>query len=260
MDLAVVAGLVLAIAAIVVFYSMEGGDLTAILMAAPMILTIFGAIGCAVTGSTLPDLKKLPASFLRAFTARIPRPDEHVHEIVDLAGRARREGLLALEERVHAVEDPFLRRGLELVIDGNDPDELAEMLSTEIETKRSADHQAAKFFRDAGGYAPTIGIVGTVLSLVQVLGHLSDPAHLGEMIASAFTATLWGLLSANAFWLPLASRLDRISEHECAQMELSLEGIIAIQDGSSPRVVEQKLHSLLPPDTGSRSEPAAEAA
>jgi chemotaxis protein MotA len=115
-----------------------------------------------------------------------------------------------------------------------------------VDTKRANDRAAAKLFADMGGYAPTIGIIGTVLGLVKVLGHLSAPSQLGAEIASAFVATLWGVMSANVFWLPVSNRLKRLSEAECEQMEVVIEGVLAIQAGANPRLIEQKLQSLLP--------------
>ncbi|MFC7479754.1 motility protein A [Luedemannella flava] len=173
--------------------------------------------------------------------------------MVSLAQRARREGLLALEDEAREVSDPFLRRGLELAIDGTDPEELSEILHAEVAAKRKSDRVAAKIFSDMGGYAPTIGIIGTVIGLVHVLEQLSDPNSLGPLIAGAFVATLWGVLSANIIWLPIANRLKRMSELECDQMELAIEGVLAIQSGSNPRLVAQRLKSLLPPDAQGES-------
>jgi chemotaxis protein MotA len=166
---------------------------------------------------------------------------------VKLADRARREGLLALEDAIKAVEDPFLRKGLELAVDGTDPEELREILEAEVGAKKKADAFGAKLLADMGGFAPTIGIIGTVLGLVHVLENLSNPGQLGHLIAGAFVATLWGVMTANVLWLPMSNRAKRLSELECAQMEMSVEGILAIQAGANPRVVAQKLRSLLPP-------------
>ncbi|HEX3003059.1 MAG TPA: MotA/TolQ/ExbB proton channel family protein, partial [Angustibacter sp.] len=116
----------------------------------------------------------------------------------------------------------------------------------------AADKQAAKLFADMGGYAPTIGIIGTVLGLVHVLENLSKPDQLGHLIAGAFVATLWGILSANVMWLPISNKLKRVSEVQCHQMELVVEGVLAIQSGTSPRVVQQKLQSFLPPQAAQK--------
>lgn len=246
MDPALLIGVVLSLVAIVGSVTMEGGNITAILLPAPMLLVFGGTIGAAVAGAVLRDATSLPRQLIRAITAKTVKPDAAVETLVRLAGKARREGLLALESEAAEVDDDFLRRGLQLAIDGTDSEEVAIILGSEVDTKRTADRAAAKIFENMGGYAPTIGIIGTVLGLVKVLSHLSSPSKLGAEIASAFVATLWGVMTANVFWLPMANRLKRISEAECDQMEVVIEGILAIQAGANPRLIEQKLHSLLP--------------
>ena len=252
MDPSVIIGVGLAIVAIVGATIMEGGSVGSMILLPPILLVIGGTIGAAMAGGLMRDVKALPKQLIRAFTAKVPDSDAVVQTIVGLAGRARREGLLALESEAADVEDEFLRRGLQLAIDGTDAEEVALILSTEVDTKRAADKAGAKLFADMGGYAPTIGIIGTVMGLVRVLGHLSSPDRLGSEIASAFVATLWGVMSANVLWLPIGSRLKRLSEAECEQMEVVIEGILAIQSGSNPRLVEQKLLSLLPPSASAK--------
>jgi chemotaxis protein MotA len=249
MDPATIIGLVLAVAAIVAMITLEGGNIGAIFLPAPLILVFFGSIGAAMAGGLLSDAKAAAVALKRALLSKPASPDGTVEAVVGLAERARREGLLALETAVRDVEDDFLRQGLQAAIDGADPDELAEILSGRIETKRKADHQSAKFYEAMGGYAPTVGIIGTVLGLVHVLENLSQPEKLGHLIAGAFVATLWGVGTANVMWLPIAARLKRLSEVECQQMELVVEGVLAIQSGMSPRVVQQRLASMLPPDS-----------
>jgi chemotaxis protein MotA len=256
MDPSLAIGVVLALVAIVGSVTMEGGNIAAIVLPAPMLLVFGGTIGAAIAGGVLRDAKSLPKEMIRAFKSKTPSPDLVVETLVRLAGKARREGLLALESEAAEVDDPFLRKGLQLAIDGTDAEEVAIILSAEVDTKRATDKAAAKLFSDMGGYAPTIGIIGTVLGLVKVLGHLGSPTELGAEIASAFVATLWGVMSANVFWLPLASRLKRVSQAECEQMELIIEGILAIQAGANPRLIEQKLQSLLP----ARTKPEQDAA
>jgi chemotaxis protein MotA len=257
MDPSLVIGVVLALVAIVGSVTLEGGNIAAIALPAPMLLVFGGTIGAAIAGGILRDAKSLPKEMIRAFKSKTPSPDLAVQTLVRLAGKARREGLLALESEAAEVDDEFLRKGLQLAIDGTDAEEVAIILSTEVETKRSTDKAAAKLFSDMGGYAPTIGIIGTVLGLVKVLGHLGSPTELGAEIASAFVATLWGVMSANVFWLPLASRLKRVSQTECEQMELVIEGILAIQAGANPRLIEQKLQSLLPAGAAKPEQDAA---
>lgn len=256
MDPASIIGIGLAFAAIFASMIMEGGNPASILAVPALILVFGGTIGAVMAGGMLKDTVGLGKQLVRALTSKPVLPDELVDSVVALADRARREGLLALEDAVKDVSDPFLRRGLELAIDGTDPEELREILESEVDAKRKADKVGAKMFSDMGGYAPTIGIIGTVIGLVHVLENLSKPEELGHLIAGAFIATLWGVLTANVLWLPLGNRLKRISELECGHMELAVEGIISIQAGANPRLVAQKLRSLLPP-TGDAKAKAA---
>jgi chemotaxis protein MotA len=246
MDPSTVIGIGLALVAILGSMIMEGGNIGSLFLIPPMILVFGGTIGAAIAGTMLTDAKKMPKSMIRALKAKPASAEGNVEIIVAMAERARREGLLALEGDVAGVEDPFLRRALELAIDGTDADEVAELLGAEVDAKRSSDNAAAKLFHDMGGYSPTIGIIGTVIGLIHVLGSLTDPSSLGEKIAGAFVATLWGVMSANVFWFPLANRLKKVSEAECEQMELTIEGVLAIQAGSNPRMIAQKLQSMLP--------------
>jgi chemotaxis protein MotA len=247
MDPATLVGIGLAFAAIFGAAILEGASPMAIFLLSPMLLVFLGTFGAAMAGSTLKDFIGTMTAMPKFLTAKVTPPDEIVDTVVTLAERARKEGLLALEDAIRDVEDVFLKKGLELAIDGTDPEELAEILEAEIRAKKKADKVKSKLFTDMGGYAPTVGIIGTVMSLVHVLGMLSEPDKLGASIAVAFLATLWGVLSANILWLPIGKRIDRISELQAAQMELALEGILAIQSGSNPRLVAQKLKSLLPP-------------
>src|SRR4051812_4277102 len=254
MDPATALGILLAVGAIFGSMIMEGGNIGALFLPAPMMLVFGGTIGAAMAGSLMHDVKATPKHLMRAVKQKASAPGASVDTIVALAARARREGLLALEGEVAAVEDPFLRRALEMAVDGTDADEVADILGAEVDAKRASDSAAAKIFTDMGGFAPTIGIIGTVLGLVHVLGNLGDPNSLGEKIASAFVATLWGVMTANVFWFPMGNRLKRVSEVECEQMEMTIEGVLAIQAGSNPRLVAQKLNSMLGPAAGGGEE------
>jgi chemotaxis protein MotA len=257
MDPATLIGIAIAFIAIFTGNVMEGGNPLSIMLIPPMIIVFGGTIGAAVAGGTMADTKNAVTSLKRAFTGKPQAAADLVPVVVTLAEKARREGLLALEDAVRGLDDEFLKRGVTLAVDGTDPEELREIMEGEVYAKRASDKQSAKLFTDMGGYAPTIGIVGTVMGLVHVLENLANPDELGHMIAGAFVATLWGVLSANGLWLPIASRLKRLGELEAARMEVAIEGVVAIQAGSNPRVVAQKLKSLLP---DAKREPEKEAA
>ena len=209
-----------------------------------------------MAGGTIGDAKSSMKALKRAFTGGVTPAGDVVPTVVKLADRARREGLLALEDAMREIEDPFLVKGVTLAIDGTDPDEVRDILEGEMIAKSKSDKRAAKFFADCGAYAPTIGIIGTVMGLVHVLENLAQPEELGHLIAAAFIATLWGVMSANVMWLPIGNRLKRLSELEVAKMEIIIEGVAAIQSGANPRVVQHRLASLLPAE----QKPAAEAA
>ena len=248
MDPASLIGMALALGAILLTMILEGSSPMAIILIPPLVLVFGGTFGAAITGVTMNDVKKLGVWFkMGALPAKVPPASDSITVLVSLAEKARKEGLLALEAEVKKIEDPFLKRGLQMSIDGTDPEDLRAVLEGEISAKKAEDKVAAKFFGAMGGYAPTVGIIGTVIGLIHVMGSLSDPEALGPLIASAFVATLWGVLSGNVFWLPMQAKINRTTELQAAQMELLVEGIAEIQAGTSPRTVRAKLSSLVPP-------------
>lgn len=249
MDPATFAGIALAFGMVILSIFMEGSTPMSVILFPPMILVIGGTIGAGLASGTLKDVSRTMKNLSSWLTYKFPDAEKTVEEIVGLADKARREGLLALEDAARTVEDPFLRDGLQAAIDGTDPDDLRDMLEARIASKKASDKVSAKFFTNMGGYAPTVGIIGTVVSLVHVLENLSNPEQLGEMIGSAFVATLWGLLTANLIYLPIAARITRVSDLEASHMEMAVEGLLAIQAGANPRLVGQRLRSLMPPGT-----------
>jgi chemotaxis protein MotA len=246
MDPATLIGVLLGLLIIVLANVLEGGNPMSLLLVAPMLLVFGTTIMVTVAGGTMADAKNAVGSLKRAFTGGIPPADDLVPTVVALAEKARREGLLALEDQLKDIDDPFLVKGVTMAIDGTDSEELRDILEAEVHAKKARNRQGAKFFSDAGAYAPTIGIIGTIMGLVHVLENLAKPEELGHLIAGAFVATLWGVASANVIWLPIGSRLKRLGELEATRMEMTIEGIAAIQSGANPRIVAQKLRSLLP--------------
>ena len=248
MEIATPVGIVVAFVAVLGSFVMEGGNPAALMSPPSLILVFVGTLAICVASNRMTDIGGIFKAFLRCvLPGKKVDSAATVTELMTYADVARRDGLLALEERAKSVEDPFLKRGLELVIDGTDSEEVADALEMEIAALRERHKVAAKWFSDAGGFAPTLGIIGTVLGLVHALEGLSDPAKLGHAISSAFIATLWGVMSANLMWLPLANKLKRISAVEVAHRELLVQGILAIQAGVSPRAVGERLKSHLPP-------------
>jgi chemotaxis protein MotA len=241
-------GFGLSLVALLVFMIMEGADPMSLIFLPAIILVIVATFGAAMTSQTMDDLKKMPVWFKMAvLPAKVPPATDQIQTLVSLAEKARKEGLLALEAQVKQIDDPFLKRGLQMGIDGTDPEQLRDVLEAEIAAKKAEDKVAAKFMNTMGGYAPTIGIIGCIVGLMNVMANLDDPAALGPMIASAFVATLWGVMAANFWFLPMGAKITRVSELQAAQMELLVEGISEIQAGTSPRAVRLKLNSLIPP-------------
>ncbi|RFU22865.1 motility protein A [Geodermatophilus marinus] len=256
MDPATLIGFVVSMVALLAFMVLEGADPTSLIFIPAIVLVLVATFGAAMAHQTMDDLKKMPAWFKMALMpAKVPPATDQIQILVRLAEKARKEGLLALEAQVKTIEDPFLKRGLQMGIDGTDPEELRAVLESEISAKKAEDKVAAKFMTAMGGYAPTIGIVGCIVGLMNVMANLSNPESLGPMIAAAFIATLWGVMAANFWFLPMGAKILRVSELQAAQMELLVEGITEIQAGTSPRAVRLKLTSLIPP-----SEVAKEAA
>ena len=249
MEIATPVGIVLALVAILASYIMEGGS-PAVFLAPPAILLVLGGtLGVTLASNRLSDL----GGVLKAAIG-VLKPGKKgdggaatVTSLMEFANVARADGLLALEEKVKTIEDPFLRRGLEMVIDGTDSSEVADALGEEIEAQRDRHKVAAKFFADMGAFAPTLGIIGTVLGLVHALEGLSDPAKLGHAVSAAFLATLWGVITANVLWLPISNKLKRASTLESAHRYLLIQGVLAIQAGISPRAVGERLKSHLSP-------------
>lgn len=246
MDPATLIGILLAFGALTAMINLEGSTVASVILLPPMLLVFVGTISVGAAGSTLKDVIHSFKALPKAFIAKPTAPTASIETVVALAEKARRQGLLSLEEDAANTKDEFLRDALQNIADGTDGDELREMLDDAIDTKMKSDGIAAKFFQTLGGYAPTVGIVGTVVSLTHVLENLSTPSTLGPMIASAFVATLWGLLTANFLWLPIGSKLARLSELEVDRMNLVMEGVLAVQAGSQPTLLRERLIAMVP--------------
>ena len=254
-------GIVIACIGIAVGATMEGANVMVVINIPAILIVLVGTLGATIAACGLEAHIKLPALYKKAIM-----PDEldlvaRVNEIVGYAEKARRDGLLALDEQVKTIEDSFTQKGLQLVVDGTDPDVVAAVLDAENEGMRKRHAAGRNPFMQAGALAPTMGIVGTVFGLVNVMNNLNNPEMLGPLIAAAFLATLIGVGSANIVFLPLANRLKELSEEEMHFREMTLEGILGIQAGDNPRVIAEKLMAYVPPaKRPSEEEQAAQAA
>lgn len=225
---------------------MDGGNPAALIKPAPLILVFGGTFAVSLGGILKRDMKSVKTVFKQAMGSAVLDMDSAIEVIVELSRTAKQSTVMALENHVREVDDRFLQLGIQLVVDGSNSEEIREILEAEIDAMEERHKAGAKFFTDMGGFAPTLGILGTVIGLVHVLGSLSNPGALGPAIASAFTATLWGVLSANLFWLPIANKLHRISAAEVQVKLMQVEGLLAIQAGGSSRVVRTRMETFLP--------------
>ena len=260
MDPATIIGLVLAFGSLYAMITIEGAHLASLLLPAPMVLVFGATIAVGLAGSTFADTITAFKALPHAFRGKVEKPTQVIDQMVGLADTARKNGLLSLEQEAADVKDPFLKNALQNIADGTDGEELRTLLEDEVITTSKANRQAAKFFKTLGGYAPTVGIIGTVVSLTHVLENLDKPETLGPSIAAAFVATLWGLLSSNFIWLPIGDRLIRLAEMETERMTLIMEGVLAIQSGSQPRLLGERLAAMVPkqPDKSKKKAPKAE--
>jgi len=247
MDIATVFGFILAIVSLLAGFLWEGGHAGALLQPSAALIVFGGTIGATVFSFSPRDLMVAPQLFKLAIFNKPSDPATAIEDIVAMAEEARREGLLYLENRLPEIDDPFLKKGLQLVIDGTDPELVKNILDVEIYTIEERHHVGSSIFEMAGGYAPTMGIIGTVMGLVHVLGSISSPEGLGPAIAIAFMATLYGICSANVLWLPLATKLQNISKKEILVKQLMMEGVVSLQAGYNPILIRERLVAYLNP-------------
>lgn len=246
MDVGILGGLAIGLVAIVGSVLLDGGDLRAFWNLPAFLIIFGGTVGATMVTTSFKDTIMLPKLVKMALFPRVSlRPDEVIATLVDFAQTARKEGILALQDRAAAVGvDPFLVKGIDLVIDGADETIVREILQTEIHSMKSRHAKGIDIFGIMGGYAPTMGIIGTVMGLVHVLSKLGEGTDsLGRGIAIAFLATFYGIFSANVLFLPISGNLKGKSEEEIQMREVMMEGVLGIQSGLNPHLLEQKLRS-----------------
>lgn len=248
MDLATVIGLVLAAAGILGGYMIEGGSIGGLINAPGFMIVIVGTMGATMVAFPLENVLAGPKVAMAAFFSKVNIHAAHMaKQLVAMADKARREGLLSLEEEAQAIDDTFAKKGLMLMIDGTDPDALRSIMEIDIDALSARHRENSRLFEAAGGFAPTLGVLGAVMGLITVLSHLDKPEDLGHGIATAFVATFYGVGVANVILLPIAEKLKVRSGEERMVREMILEGILSIQAGDNPRIVREKLESFLSP-------------
>lgn len=245
MDFTTVVGIIVGLIGLIGGYAMDGGHISALVIPSAMLIVFGGTIGAVVISFPRSQLKHVGKAIRLAFLEPKRDPQHTIDELVDMATVARREGVLALEQRALEHPNEFVKDGLMMVVDGTDPELTRQILELEIDAKEQHHESYAKVFEAAGGYSPTMGIIGTVMGLIHVLGNLSNPDKLGPAIAVAFTATLYGVASANLIYLPIANKIKIRGKEIVGEMELLLEGMLGLQAGENPQLIRKKLTSFL---------------
>jgi chemotaxis protein MotA len=245
MDSTSLIGLFLGLAAIVVGQALEGGHLSSLFQPTAFLIVIGGTLGAVMLQSPLRVFKDGMRMVRWVFQ---PPPLTHsglIEQVVGWSHMARKEGLLALEAQIQNLPDPFVRKGIQLLVDGVEPERLREVMEVEIGTWEGQMKQAAKIWEGAGGYAPTIGILGAVMGLIHVMENLSDPGKLGSGIAVAFVATIYGVGSANLVFLPIAKKLLAHIGRLVSMREMLVDGLVGIANGDNPRIIESRLQGYI---------------
>jgi len=238
-------GIVLAICGILAGLLLEGGNLGQVLQPTAAMIVLGGTIGAVMLQFPLATVLAAFRSLVRVFFERKRDGQAVIQEIVGFAKKARKEGIVSLDKDLERVDDPFLKKSLMLAIDGTEPQELRKMMELELQNREEQEEKIPMVFEAAGGFSPTIGIIGAVLGLIQVMQHLDKMDEVGRGIAVAFVATIYGVGAANIFFLPSAGKLKiRVREEQMAR-EMMLEGVVSILEGLNPRMVEIKLKSFL---------------
>ena len=245
MDRLSVIGAVLAISALLGGSVRTGAGLSGLWSPAAFVIVIVGTIAAILLQTPMDTFKR--ALKIARWVFQPPAQDRvaTIAKIVEWSSTARRQGLLGLEAEVEKIDDPFLRKGLQMVVDGVEPESIRQMLEIELDGQSHRDLQAAKVYEGAGIYAPTLGIIGAVLGLMAVMKNLSDPSKLGHGIAAAFTATIYGIGVANLALLPMASKLKGLINGRTEEREMIVEGLIAIAQGENPRNIEARLNGFV---------------
>ncbi|MDE1194028.1 MAG: flagellar motor protein [Pseudomonas sp.] len=245
MDVLTLIGIILAFVAIIGGNFLEGGHLGALLNGPAALIVLGGTLAACLLQTPMSAFKRAIQIFIWIlFPPRIDLAGG-IDRVVSWSLTARKEGLLGLESVADSEPDAYSRKGLQLLVDGAEPEAIRSILEVDFMTQESRDIQAAKVFESMGGYAPTVGIIGAVMGLIHVMGNLADPNQLGSGIAVAFVATIYGVASANLILLPVANKLKAVAIRQSRYREMLLEGLLSIAEGENPRSIELKLQGFM---------------
>lgn len=245
MDRGSLIGLGLAGVAILGGQAMEGGEISMFLQPAAFVIVVVGTLAAVLLHHPLPVFMQGLRMAKWVFHPPEPEAGSLIHRVVQWSHTVRQEGVLALEKHLNTTHDPFQRTGLQLLIDGADADKLRDTLDVQIASFETAERQAARVWEAAGGYAPTLGILGAVIGLIHVMENLADPGKLGSGIAVAFVATIYGVGLANLVFLPIANKIKFTIARRVAEREIICDGLIGIAQGDNPRIIEARLKGYL---------------
>lgn len=245
MDVLTLLGVIIAFAALLGGNFLEGGSWQALVNGPAALIVIGGTLGAAILQTPKTSLTRALKLFKWVFKPPSMQFKLGIKQVVNWAKAARKQGLLGLENIAEREKDPFCRKGLQLLVDGSEPEVIRHVLETDLIVAEQRDNDAVNFYESMGGYAPTIGIIGAVIGLIHVMRHLADPSELGPGIAVAFVATIYGVAFANLLLLPIANKLRACVKEKSQYRELLIEGIIAIADGENPKAIEMKLSGYL---------------
>lgn len=242
MERSTVIGLILGIVAVGIGMVLKGASLAALWNPAAYLIIFVGTAASLFIGFPMNEIKKFPILLKMVFTQQqIPSKPWIIQSFVDWGFLTRREGLLTLENKLETIEDDFIKEGLQLIIDGAEPDSVKKVMNGSIHAMEERHRAGALLFTQAGTYAPTLGVLGAVVGLIAALSNLNDVEKLGHSIAAAFIATLLGIFSGYVLWHPIANKLKRLSKNEVEIKEMIIDGVLAIQSGTSPTLIEQNL-------------------
>lgn len=256
MDIASAAGVVIAIGLILSSIIIGGGSFGAFIDVPSVMVVIGGAIAAALISFPLKNFLSVFGVVMKVFLYKLPAVPDIIQQLVSLAEVARRDGMLALESKIDEIEHPFIVLGIQMAVDGARPEVIEDILRTEIDAVATR-HRDGKGLMDCmGRFAPAFGMIGTLMGLVIMLGDMSDPSKIGAGMAVALLTTLYGAIASNVVFLPFAEKLGFTNKQELLAMEIIVRGIMAIQSGENPKVIDQKLQTFIPP----KLRPAADAA
>lgn len=245
MDIGSIGGIVLAIVGILTGMMIEGGSITQITQPTAALIVVGGTTGAVMLQFPLKTFLGALKQAMKIFISGAANGDEVLKQLVQFANKARKSGIVSLDQDLASVKDPFLKQTLMLAIDGTEPNEVRKIMQMELDNKAEMEEKIPQVFEAAGGYSPTVGIIGAVLGLIQVMQHLDNINEVGRGIAVAFVATIYGVALANLICLPAAGKLKIRHREEQMVKEMMLEGVISILEGMNPRMMETKLKTFL---------------